>query len=324
MTNARLSMTRARAFGVAGLTLGALAVLAGPANADEPAPQQAPAPSPATPPAPPAPDAAEPTPDADAAAIAALVGDLSAGGGDSVLDPDEVTFSLYGFADFSYVTQIGKKVITGSPYPTFMVGNLNVYFSTEFERRWRSLAEVRFLYAPNGSWLADNQFETNSSPRGDTSFLDGSDLNHPMRWGGIAIQRIWLEYKFDSYLTLRAGQWLTPYGIWNVDHGSPTIIGGCASSESVAPEGGCTVPMDSLALASTNAASSAAVKTWGPLPPWAGAATRTARPSGRTCCVRSIACCMARAAREMLASTSSIVSPIPSPPREKARHGRTS
>jgi hypothetical protein len=274
MTIARLSMTRARAFGAVRRTLGALALLAGSAAADdrlalqapEPAPPPPPAPTPPVPPPPapppPTPDpvqqgprveplpddefppapapppspeapvapptsttAPEPASDADAAALAALVGDLSAGAGDSALDPDDVTFSLYGFADFSYFTQLGKKVITGNQYPTFMIGNLNVYFSTEFERRWRSLAEVRFLYAPNGSWLADNQFETSTSPRGDTSFLDGSDLNHPMRWGGIAIQRVWLEYKFDSYLTLRAGQWLTPYGIWNVDHGSPTIIG---------------------------------------------------------------------------------------------------
>jgi hypothetical protein len=264
MTNARLWMTRARALGVAGLTLGALATLARTANADDrlalqapapeppppvvaPPPPPAPAPPPplprveplpdeelpppappAAPEAPPATPAATPTPeptsDADAAALAALVGDLS-GGGDSSLDPDEVTFSLYGFADFSYLTQIGKKTALAGQQPTFMVGNFNVYFSTEFERRWRSLAEVRFLYAPNGAWLTDDPFATSSSPRGNTSFLDGSDLNHPMRWGGIAIQRIWLEYQFDSYLTLRAGQWLTPYGIWNVDHGSPTIIG---------------------------------------------------------------------------------------------------
>src|SRR5688572_3596442 len=225
MTKARPS-TRARALGVAALTLGALAALAGSANADTderralqavgpappppvPAPPAPPAPPPAPPPplppppepprphveplpedgfaavpsspeAPPAPPAATDTPppasDADVAALAALVSDPSSEGGDSALNPDEVTFSLYGFADFSYFTQIGKKVITANQYPTFMVGNLNVYFSTEFERRWRSLAEVRFLYAPHGAWLADNQFENNSSPRGDTSFLDGSDL----------------------------------------------------------------------------------------------------------------------------------------------------
>jgi hypothetical protein len=81
------------------------------------------------------------------------------------------------------------------------------------------------MYAPHGSWLAADAFETRTSERGDTNVLDGSDLNHPIRWGGIAIQRIWLEYSVDSYLTLRAGQWLTPYGIWNVDHGSPTIVG---------------------------------------------------------------------------------------------------
>jgi hypothetical protein len=255
MANARLSMPGARPRVAAGLTLGALAALAGNANADErlalqapepapaapvvaplappqspvvaplPAPPQAPAPAPEATPAPGATTAPEQASDLDAAALAALVGNSSGADDSTALSPDDVTFSLYGFADFSYFTQIGERVITGNQQPTFMVGNFNIYFSTEFERRWRSLAEVRFLYAPNGASLADNAFETSSAPRGDTSFLDGSDLNHPMRWGGIAIQRIWLEYQFDSYLTLRAGQWLTPYGIWNVDHGSPTIIG---------------------------------------------------------------------------------------------------
>jgi hypothetical protein len=162
---------------------------------------------------------------ADADALAALASELSSASEVPALDLDDATFTVYGFADFSYFTQIGEKVILANQQPTFMVGNFNVYFSSEFERRWRFLSEVRFLYAPHGAWLADSPYEVASSPRGDTSFLDGSDLNHPMRWGGIAIQRIWLEYKVDSYLTLRAGQWLTPYGIWNVDHGSPTIIG---------------------------------------------------------------------------------------------------
>ena len=199
-----------------------------PADAAPPAPPAEAAPPGALPAPPPPPPPPPTTNEADAAAVAALVGELSGGSGDAGTEVslDEPTFSLYGFADFSYFTQIGRTSALTNAHPTFMIGNFNVYFATEFERHWRSLAEVRFLYAPNGSWLSDNAFgASTNAERGDTNVLDGSDLNHPIRWGGVSIQRIWLEYNFNSYLTLRAGQWLTPYGIWNVDHGSPTIIG---------------------------------------------------------------------------------------------------
>jgi hypothetical protein len=39
------------------------------------------------------------------------------------------------------------------------------------------------------------------------------------------LERAWIEYAATPYLALQAGHWLTPYGIWNVDHGSPVIIG---------------------------------------------------------------------------------------------------
>ncbi len=168
---------------------------------------------------------ADPLSAADAATLAALGSDFAAAGA-AELQFEEPQISLYGFADFTYGAQIGKKFAPSADYGSFMVGNLNVYFSTEFEKHWRSLAEVRFTYLPHGSYWTDSAFADRAAlERVDSTVLDATDLNRPVRLGGIAIQRVWLEYNFNRYLTLRAGQWLTPYGIWNVDHGTPTIIG---------------------------------------------------------------------------------------------------
>jgi hypothetical protein len=157
-------------------------------------------------------------------ATAALLESLGAGDA-AELDLDEPKLNLYGFADFTYFTQVGKAVAFSNEHATFMVGNFNVYLSSEFAKNWRSLGEVRFMYLPDGSYAGESPFtNTVGATRTDTSVLDGSNLNRSTEWGGISIQRIWVEHKFDGYLTLRAGQWLTPYGIWNVDHGSPAIV----------------------------------------------------------------------------------------------------
>lgn len=156
--------------------------------------------------------------DAEAAAIeAALSSEQPA-----ELTGDNYALSLYGFADFTYVHSFHPALST-YPYDSFFVGNLNLYAAADLGDNWRSMVEVRFMYLPHGAMQtsADGLTQT----RVNTTTLDYTDLNRPVRWGGIEIERAWVEYSFHPLLTVRGGQWLTPYGIWNVDHGSPVIIG---------------------------------------------------------------------------------------------------
>ena len=72
----------------------------------------------------------------------------------SYLHVREDAMQLYGFADFSYLHVFGPKSNVNkqyvAPYPRFYVGHLNLYLSSTLGERWRSLAEVRFTYAPLG------------------------------------------------------------------------------------------------------------------------------------------------------------------------------
>ena len=134
---------------------------------------------------------------------------------------------LYGFADFTYQRLlVSKDNIWTRTYPSvnsFAVGNFNLYLSSNLGDSWRALAEVRFLYLPNGATTTDPA--TGNAQRTDTTVLDYAGFEEPIRWGGIRIERVYVEHEFNGLLKLQVGQFLTPYGIWNVDHGSPTIIG---------------------------------------------------------------------------------------------------
>lgn len=153
--------------------------------------------------------------DAEAASLEAQLAAQTSSG-----DVSEFKLNFYGFADFTYTASVDGDALLANR-STFAVGKLNLYTAAELGDDWRSLAEVRFMYLPNGSTLLG----PNAPPRADTTTGDNTDRGRPIRWGGISIERAWLEHTFHPALTVRAGQWLTPYGIWNVDHGSPVIVG---------------------------------------------------------------------------------------------------
>jgi hypothetical protein len=134
---------------------------------------------------------------------------------------------LYGFADLTYTRLLLPKSNPWNrvyfPTNSFAVGNFNLYLSSNLGDSWRALGEVRFLYLPNGATTADSQ--TGEVKRTDTTVLDYAGFEEPIHWGAIRIERVWVEHEFSTLFKLQVGAFLTPYGIWNVDHGTPAIIG---------------------------------------------------------------------------------------------------
>jgi hypothetical protein len=213
------------------------------------------APAPATPPASPeaaagpaAPSAnpSAPAPGADAAELSRLraeveankqaISELKAAQAEaSAAAPEEPVaeqekLKIYGFADmgFQYV-QIDKRGLLANVYdvnePDFVLGNVNLYFDAQPVENWRGLVEVRFTNAPQGKITnfggLGGKFTRASTITDDST---GAALNAPLWGGSVVIERAWLEYNKLQALKLRFGNWFSPFGIWNEDHGSPTLI----------------------------------------------------------------------------------------------------
>ncbi len=162
----------------------------------------------------PVPVADEPTVDLDALGIEAETPRLATSG---------TPLDIYGFADLAYyVPLFDRTSFLGSELPAyqaFTMGKFNVYMAKQVSERIRALAEVRFAFSPNGDIDPNNP-----GKRISTATADPADVQRPQNWSGIIVERVHAEYDVASFLTIRAGQFLTPYGIWNVDHGTPTLI----------------------------------------------------------------------------------------------------
>jgi len=139
------------------------------------------------------------------------------------------TFSIYGFFDINcqqwWVPQNGALQIIEEEfpkYPSFVFGNLNLYFDFNPLPSWRFLAEVRLLLNPIGDVESyESRFLGTTFRRVDATTTDPTNFGETFNFGSIEIERAQLEWTGLEWLNLTLGLFLTPYGIWNVDHGSP-------------------------------------------------------------------------------------------------------
>jgi hypothetical protein len=106
-----------------------------------------------------------------------------------------------------------------------VVGNINLYMDIAPSPQWRGLVELRFTTFPNGTETLDPttaQFTQHNTTVLDYTSTSGGFLS--VQWGSLILERAHIDWEPSDQLKLRLGYFLTPYGIWNVDHGTPTRI----------------------------------------------------------------------------------------------------
>jgi hypothetical protein len=164
-------------------------------------------------------------------------------------------FSIYGFFDLSFYKYFtDEKNIVNLYLPTkstFVINNVNVYLHSKMTKSLEALLELRFTFLPHGTVteyesvakMGDveirpggegsscepsenvrcSEENTSSFERVDNSIMSPTSLESYVL-GGVFIERVHLTYSPFDWLNILAGRYLTPYGIWNVDHGSPVLI----------------------------------------------------------------------------------------------------
>ena len=139
--------------------------------------------------------------------------------------------NIYGYLDVGFEKFFIPKSsflhgIVPTRASTFVLGNANVFFDAQVRDAWRGMLELRFTNVPHGN---DRTFATGTGggyARVDRRVLDTTSPNgrNSVLLGAVIIERAWINYSAADEFNIKAGYFFTPWGIWNIDHGTPTLI----------------------------------------------------------------------------------------------------
>jgi hypothetical protein len=141
------------------------------------------------------------------------------------------TLRMYGWVDMGFnktwiTGKDGLQVVLPTRAGTFVLGNVNLYFDIQPSENWSTMIETRFTNLPTGVEMGGMPAFDQAFKRPETQSFDSSS---PVFWsvvtnGHVIMERAYIQYRYNDLLQLRVGKFLTPFGIWNVDHGVPTLI----------------------------------------------------------------------------------------------------
>ncbi len=146
---------------------------------------------------------------------------------ESVGTEDTTRFlEVYGFFDvlLSKFFVDDKGLFNGimNDHLSFLMQHLNLYFSSQMSESWSVLVELRFSFLPLGQEESFDMGITDYE-RTDTTVNDPYS-DERIRLGGLAIERAHATWQAVDWFGVLAGRFLTPYGIWNIDHGATVLI----------------------------------------------------------------------------------------------------
>lgn len=139
----------------------------------------------------------------------------------------EPSFDVYGFFDLTFNKFFPKEdgFFDGVLHDdaSFFVQNLNVYLKSQMTESLSAIAEIGFTFAPTGQERSIEVEGYSDFERAQTTITSPFD-SEETRLGGLTIERVHLTWRPSEYFGVIAGRYLTPFGIWNIEHGSPVLI----------------------------------------------------------------------------------------------------
>ena len=122
----------------------------------------------------------------------------------SLADELEHRMTVSGYADVEYSTstQDGYK-------PGFRLHHLSLFFKKQISDKWRFFSEIEYEDAP----FMEFGFNPTAAPNACDHDCNGS----------IFVEALNVDYLWRPELSLRAGRFFTPAGIWSVDHYPPFV-----------------------------------------------------------------------------------------------------
>lgn len=144
--------------------------------------------------------------------------------------------TVYGFFDLSYSHLLNAKDTSLAFYvptvPSFLMSSINLYFLSQMTDTLSAILELKFSFLPHGQitgyeaeiYVEDALVGQEGEYTTVSTRVVDPFTSQFFYQGGVTIERVHLTYSPFDWLQVIAGRYLTPYGIWNIDHGSPVVL----------------------------------------------------------------------------------------------------